>query len=114
MRVLAHWERMLRLSVHIMECVMYQQSFNREMPYVPQLTSGGRQEQGRKGGFWRRIFRQWQRRKMIATLQAMDDHLLFDIGVSRGDIPRIVDSFTDRELGMRVPFRADSRGSLLP
>ena len=52
--------------------------------------------------------RHWQRRKMIATLEAMDDRTLKDIGIHRGDIARVVDGFDDRELGM-VPFAPASR-----
>lgn len=48
-----------------------------------------------KDGFLGRWFgnasRHWERRKMIATLEAMDDRLLRDIGVFRGEIPRLVD-----------------------
>ena len=36
---------------------------------------------------------------MIAILQAMDDHLLRDIGIERCDILRVVNGFTDRDLG---------------
>lgn len=52
--------------------------------------------------------RRWQRRKMIAALEAMDDWILSDIGINRGDIPRVVDGFDDRELGM-VPFAPAAR-----
>ncbi|WP_349367320.1 MAG: hypothetical protein ABL311_11550 [Nitratireductor rhodophyticola] len=31
----------------------------------------------------------------------MDDNLLDDIGISRNDIPRVVNGFDDRELRMR-------------
>lgn len=59
------------------------------------------------GGLFRRwmlaVTRQWQRRKMIAALDALDDRLLEDIGIFRGDIRRLVDGFDDRELGM-VPL----------
>ncbi len=37
---------------------------------------------------------------MIAALEAMDDRLLRDIGIYRGDIPRVVDDLNDRELRM--------------
>lgn len=46
-------------------------------------------------------FRNWERRKMIATLQRMDDRLLRDIGIDRSDIPRVVEGFSTRELSMR-------------
>ena len=42
-------------------------------------------------------FRHWQRRKMIATLEAMDDRILRDIGLIRGDIPRVVQGLLDLE-----------------
>lgn len=48
----------------------------------------------------RRAVRQWKRRKMIAALEAMDDRLLCDIGIHRGEIQSVVAGFDDRELGM--------------
>lgn len=47
-----------------------------------------------------RAIRQWQRRKMIASFEAMDDRLLRDIGVCRSDIHRLVQGFDARELRM--------------
>lgn len=52
--------------------------------------------------------RQWERRKMIAALEAMDDRLLRDIGIYRKDIPRVVDGLDDREIRMR-PLAAASK-----
>lgn len=49
-------------------------------------------------GWLRATILQWQRRKMTARLQALDDRLLADIGMLRTDIPRAVDGITDREL----------------
>lgn len=76
-------------------------------PYVR-----GYREPARAAGLLRRWLRaasrQWQRRKMIATLEALDDWTLRDIGIHRGDIPRVVDGFDNRELGM-VPFAPISR-----
>ena len=40
---------------------------------------------------------------MIRALEALDDRLLRDIGLERGDIEDLVDSFDDRELRM-VPL----------
>ncbi len=58
----------------------------------------------RRGGYlsraWQAAIRRWQRRRMIAALEAMDDRLLRDIGIDRPDIPRMVASFSDRELRM--------------
>ncbi len=44
--------------------------------------------------------RQWQRGRMNAALEAMDDRLLRDIGIYRSDIWRVVDGLSDRELRM--------------
>ncbi|WP_417808574.1 DUF1127 domain-containing protein [Thioclava sp.] len=44
--------------------------------------------------------RRWERRKMIVALKAMDDRMLRDIGIHRGDIARMVDGLSDRELRM--------------
>ncbi|SMX48782.1 DUF1127 domain-containing protein [Maliponia aquimaris] len=52
--------------------------------------------------------RDWQRRKMIAALSAMDDRLLRDIGIYRNDIARVVDGFIDRELRM-TPVAENAR-----
>ena len=46
------------------------------------------------------VVRSWQRRKMISALSALDDHILQDIGIHRGEIERVVDGFDDRELRM--------------
>ena len=44
--------------------------------------------------------RRWRRRKMIASLKSLDDRMLADIGLCRGDIEDTVDGFSDRELRM--------------
>ncbi|GAB1478628.1 hypothetical protein MASR2M74_11760 [Paracoccaceae bacterium] len=50
--------------------------------------------------WWQSAVENWQRRKMIAALEALDDRTLLDIGLHRGDIKRVVDDFDDAELGM--------------
>ncbi|PVA10365.1 hypothetical protein DC366_09000 [Pelagivirga sediminicola] len=49
----------------------------------------------------RNAIRNWRRRKMIATFEAMDDNLLGEIGIERAEIPRVVESLDMRELRMR-------------
>lgn len=60
-----------------------------------------------RGGLFGQMFqaavRVWKRHKMIAELDALDDAMLKDIGIYRGDIRRVVAGFSDRELGM-VPL----------
>lgn len=46
------------------------------------------------------VVRKWRRRKLIATLEALDDRLLRDIGIVRGDIKHLVDGINDRKLRM--------------
>ncbi|MDW9973043.1 DUF1127 domain-containing protein [Sinorhizobium meliloti] len=42
-------------------------------------------------GILRRAVQRWQRSRAVAALQQLDDRLLEDIGVTRNDIPRIVE-----------------------
>lgn len=44
--------------------------------------------------------RRFQKRRMTEALQRLDDHTLRDIGLTRGDIPRVVNGFDPRELRM--------------
>jgi len=50
----------------------------------------------RRGGLVRRLFDAFvenrRRRNMIAVLETLDDRVLEDIGLSRNDIPSIVDT----------------------
>lgn len=48
----------------------------------------------------RSAIRSWQRRRTIATLAALDDRTLYDIGIPRGEIERVVDGFDDPERPM--------------
>lgn len=70
-------------------------------PHGDAVLPGGTEERrGYMSRVWRAAIRRWQRRKMIAALEAMDDRLLRDIGIGRPDIPRMVATFSDRELRM--------------
>jgi uncharacterized protein YjiS (DUF1127 family) len=57
-----------------------------------------------RGGILRRVLarlvRDWQRRRMIHALDALDDRILRDIGIERGRIAEVVEGFDDRELRM--------------
>jgi uncharacterized protein YjiS (DUF1127 family) len=46
------------------------------------------------------VAQQWQRRRMIAALQSLNDRMLNDIGIHRSDIPDVVAAFSARELRM--------------
>ena len=49
---------------------------------------------------WSSTVRRWQRRKMIATLAGLDDRILLDIGLCRGEIEDFVDGLSSAELRM--------------
>lgn len=53
----------------------------------------------------RAAYRNWQRNKLIAAFQSLDDTILRDIGISRGEIHSIVDGFDDNEMSM-APINA--------
>ncbi len=59
------------------------------------------------------VMRTWQRRKMIATFEAMDDWMLKDIGLRREDIVRTVNSFDEMRIARRTPERAMSRSDIV-
>ena len=58
--------------------------------------------------WWQSAVQNWQRRKMIAALEALDDRTLMDIGVHRGGIKGVVDGFNDAELRM-VPIAPEPK-----
>jgi len=83
---------------------MHPYMLNRNAPFLSQAHASPLPAIARPG-LMRRIVRSivhnWKRRRMIAALAAMDDHLLRDIGIYRHEIPHVVDGFTERELSMR-------------
>ena len=50
--------------------------------------------------WWNSAIRSWQRRKMKAVLHSLDDRILQDIGLSRGEIEDFVDGLNSAELRM--------------
>lgn len=60
------------------------------------------------------LMRRWQRRKMIATFEAMDDWMLKDIGLRREDIVRTVNGFDEMRQSGQIPDRAMSRADIAP
>ena len=50
--------------------------------------------------WWNSVIRSWQRRKMRAVLHNLDDRILQDIGLSRGEIEDFVDGLSSAELRM--------------
>lgn len=66
-------------------------------------------QRAKAGGIFRKwvrsAYRNWQRNKMIAAFESLDDATLRDIGVHRGEIHSIVDGFDDHDLS-KVPVAA--------
>lgn len=52
-------------------------------------------------------YRRWQRRKMVAALEALDDRTLRDIGIHRGEIYDLVSRFDDDDLRRKPLATAD-------
>lgn len=50
-------------------------------------------------------FKKWQRRRMIASLVALDDHTLWDIGIPRNKIEAAVDYVLDTSTTGLTPKR---------
>ena len=50
----------------------------------------------------RRVTRWNKRRKAISELSRLSDYMLRDIGLSRGEIPHVVDSMLDAPKAVRV------------
>ena len=50
-------------------------------------------------GVWRRIARAGARRRTIAQLSRLDDHMLADIGISRARIPLVAQELIDAPCG---------------
>lgn len=57
--------------------------------------------------WWRSAVRRWQRRKMITALAGLDDRILLDIGLCRGEIEDFVDGLSSAELRM-TPVAPDA------
>jgi uncharacterized protein YjiS (DUF1127 family) len=68
-------------------------------------TQGARMRRS-LGFFGRQIMlglQRWQRQKAIAQLRQLDDRQLADIGISRNDIPLVVDGMLASPHGRKTP-----------
>ncbi|WP_054007777.1 DUF1127 domain-containing protein [Cypionkella psychrotolerans] len=83
-------------------------SIKHQMPSATVVRSAGMKKGAGFRLWWQSVIRSWQRRKMIAVLSALDDRILQDIGMHRGEIERVVDGFDDRELRM-TPVAPESK-----
>lgn len=59
-----------------------------------------------------RIAAGWRRRRNFAELEALDDHLLDDIGLTRGDVRWAITQRPDRPVGPELRRRAWRRARL--
>ena len=60
----------------------------------------------------RAVIKSWKRRRMVASLEAMEDRLLRDIGIYRGDIKRVVYGYDAYDLSMGTVAPSNARTSL--
>ncbi len=83
-------------------------------PLFAGTTGISKRGAGRGGLRWflSAAMRNWQRRKMIATFNAMDDRILSDIGLRREDIVRTVDSFHEMRRTAQAPVASGQPHSL--
>lgn len=85
----------------------------REMIASNTPTAPRSAEPGVIGRFMQRAARQWRDRRMIAQLQSMEDWMLRDIGIERGEIPAIVAQLNDQEVRMTPVSKADQQSSVM-
>ena len=52
-------------------------------------------------------FRRWERRRTIRALEGLNDWVLKDMGISRGEIPRFVDSINGDNPQPASPAKPD-------
>lgn len=68
-------------------------------------TKLGRRD-AKKGGFMKflsRAFRRWEEHRSVAALQQLDDWMLYDIGLTRQDIPKSVAAWRKQRQAALVP-----------
>lgn len=69
------------------------------------LTGGARRVDGGLRAVYRAQRRRRQRRAAIRDLRTLDDRILRDIGMTRGDIPEVVDGLLSRRPEARTALR---------
>jgi len=72
---------------------------------VRALVGGARLVGGRLRAAYRAWLRRQQRRAAIRELNALNDHILKDIGMTRGDIPEVVEGMLSRRPETRTALR---------
>lgn len=78
--------------------VTHQNHLTKRTDLLPVNTNAKPAQSSQLQRWVRAVRKNWKRRKMIAELHAMDNHLLKDIGIARYEINCLVDAFDDREL----------------
>ena len=79
-----------------MHPILFHSDFLRPRPYVSAMTPHQPERNGRLERWIRVGWEKWKRRKLIATLNGLDDRTLKDIGVQR----RHIEQFANRLCGV--------------
>jgi uncharacterized protein YjiS (DUF1127 family) len=57
-------------------------------------------------GWFRQAYKSWKNRKAVATLADFDDHMLADLGLTRGDVRDALNLPFASDPGRELQFRA--------
>lgn len=71
--------------------LLHRKYFSTSHPFASVQRNCAKSHRGTLSRWFLAAVRRWQRKKMIATLEAMDDRTLCDIGLCRSKIQKIVD-----------------------
>ncbi len=88
-----------------MHSFLSHRNYTNHLANLAAVTAMNNDAKEAKGSPLRRLIKGWKRRKMMASLESMEDRLLRDIGIQRTDIKRLVYGFDEYELSM-VPVTA--------
>lgn len=75
-----------------MHPILFQNAFLRSQPYASARDAHRPEGIGLHRRWMRIAVDKWNRRKLVAILNALEDRTLHDIGIQRGNIERFADS----------------------
>ena len=86
-----------------MHPILLSNGYLRYRPYVSSKTTSRPKKNGRFRNWMRVGWEKWTHRTMIATLNALDDRTLKDIGIPRSHIKRFADNLCGAETQFTTP-----------
>jgi uncharacterized protein YjiS (DUF1127 family) len=91
-----------------MHPTLFQYAFLRPRPYASASDAHRPEGVGLHRRLMRIVIEKWKRRKLIATLNALEDRTLHDIGIQRGNIERFADNLCG--IDTRIPASTAAPG----